>query len=48
MHFQADMEHIWRYAGRPCSSEHRDALQDRDRESLKMHLEAMIVETSSQ
>jgi len=42
MHLEAIIERIWRYTGRPCSSELRDALQDRDRASLEINLEAVI------
>jgi len=35
----------WRYTWRECSSELRDALGDRDRASLEMHLEAILMRT---
>jgi len=42
MHSEAVIERVWRCTWRPRSSELRDALGDRDRASLDMHLEAMI------
>jgi len=39
------MERIWRCTWRPGSSELRDALQNLDRASLEIYMEAIIVRT---
>jgi len=45
MHSEALTECNWRYTCRPCWSELRDALQDRNRPSVVIHLEAIIMRT---
>jgi len=45
MHLEAVIERVSRCTWRLRSSELRDALGGRDRASLEMHLEAMIVRT---
>jgi len=45
MHLEAVIERVWRCTWRLRSSELRDVLGGRDRASLEMHLEAVIVRT---
>jgi len=45
MHLEVVIERMWRHTWRPRSSELIDALRDRDRAGLEMHLEAMAVRT---
>jgi len=42
MHLEAIIERDWRCTWRPKSSELRDALSGRDRDSLEMQLETEI------
>jgi hypothetical protein len=42
MHFEAVIDRVWRWTGRPRSSKLRDALGGRDRANLEMQLEAEI------
>ena len=45
MHLEAGIEEVWRCIWRLRSSELRDALGGRNRASLGLHLEPMIVRT---
>ena len=42
MHVEAVIDRVWRWTGRPWSSEFVDALEGRDEVNSVMHLEAMI------
>jgi hypothetical protein len=42
MHWQAEVERVWRCTWRPRLSELRHALAGRDRVSVEMHFEAVI------
>jgi len=42
MHLEAVIDRVWRFTGRPCASEFRDALRGRGRVNSEMQCEAMI------